>query len=330
LIQQFKILANLDIAEPFEPKEGRLQLPAAMTGIEVRLTTAPVEGGTALALRILGRDRVLMSLEGLGLSRGARDAVEAMLRSGAGLVLVTGPTGSGKTTTIYSLLNLLATGGRNIVSIEDPVEFRLPFLRQLAVDPRHHLTMTSGLRTILRMDPDIVFVSEIRDVEAAEIAMRAASSGRFVFTTLHTRDVSSTVTALRDLHIDNRSLADNMTGIISQRLLRRLCPRCSIRSPIGEPEAETFRSEGLAPPPELGRAVGCPHCRGTGYRDRIGVYEAALAAGPVAEAIQEGASERELREALRSSGTPSLLADSLQKVSEGVTSLEEALGMKWA
>jgi type IV pilus assembly protein PilB len=251
-----------------------------------------------------------------------------MLRSGAGLILVTGPTGSGKTTTIYSQLHLLAGDGREITSIEDPVEFPMPFIRQVAVDPRHGTTMTAGLRTVLRMDPDVVFVSEIRDVEAAEIAMRGASSGRLVFSTLHTRDVASTITALHDLHIDNRSLAANLTGIISQRLVRRLCPECAAKSPTTEAEAQAFASEGLAPPAELGRAVGCPHCRNTGYRDRIGVFEAVAVAGPNADPILSGASEGEFRNALRSSGSPSLLGDGLQKVGEGITTLEEVQGMK--
>jgi type IV pilus assembly protein PilB len=328
LMQQFKVLAGLDVADPFRPQEGRLQLPAEFEGHEVRLTSAPVHGGQAMALRLLSIDRMLRSLEGLGLSRGAREAVERMLRSGAGLILVTGPTGSGKTTTIYSLLHLLAGDARNIISIEDPVEYALPFLRQFAVDPRHDMTMTSGLRTLLRMDPDIVFVSEIRDAEAAEIAMRSASSGRFVFSTLHTRDVASTVTALRDLHIDNRSLAANLAGIISERLVRRLCPECATKSPATEAEAQVFASEGLAPPAELGRAAGCPRCRGTGYRDRIGVFEAVSTAGPAAEPIKSGAPEDEVRKVLRSSGSSSLLGDGLQKVSEGITTLEEVQGMK--
>jgi type II secretory ATPase GspE/PulE/Tfp pilus assembly ATPase PilB-like protein len=281
-----------------------------------------------MALRLLSRERMLLSLEGLGLSRAPLEAVERMRRSGAGLVLVTGPTGSGKTTTIYSLLHVLSGSARNITSIEDPVEFSLPFIRQLDVDPRHGMTMTAGLRTILRMDPDVVFVSEIRDAEAAEIAMRAGSSGRFIFSTLHTRDVASTVTALRDLHIDNRSLAANLAGIVSQRLVRRLCPECATRSPTAEAEAQAFSSEGLAPPAELGRAVGCPHCRGTGYRDRIGVFEAVSTAGPASEAVLSGAPEGEFRKALRSSGSPSLLGDGLRKVGEGITTLEEVQGMK--
>lgn len=329
LIQQIKVMAGFDIAEPFLPKEGRLELPPSMAELEVRITTAPVQGGTAAALRLLSRDRALMPLEGLGLSEAAHQQVELMLRSGAGLVLVTGPTGSGKTTSIYSILNRLAGKGRNIVSIEDPVEFHLPFIRQLGVDLRHGVTMTSGLRTVLRMDPDIVFVSEVRDVEAAEIAMRAASSGRFVFTTLHTRDIASTVTAIRDLHIDNRSLAGNLTGILSQRLLRRVCPQCGVRAPVAAAEAEVFAAEGLNAPAELVHAPGCEHCRGTGYRDRIGVFEATSLAGAVGEAILAGASEVELRQTLRSAGTVSLMADALQKAAQGITTLEEAQAMKW-
>jgi general secretion pathway protein E len=329
LLQQFKVLAGLDIANPFAPMEGRLQLPAGLPDAAVRITTAPVQGGTAMALRILRRDRALMPLEGLGLSSAARDAVSRMLHAGGGLVLVTGPTGSGKTTTIHSLLNLLTSQGRNIVSIEDPIEFPLPFVRQLGVDPKHDVTMTQALRTILRMDPDIIHVSEIRDVEAAEIAMRAASSGRFVFSTLHTRDVASTVTAMRDLHIDNRSLAGNLTGIISQRLVRRLCPECAACRPITDAEAARFRAEEVELPAELRRSAGCTHCRGTGYHDRIGIFETALTHGPAETAIENGAPEDELRTVLRSSGTPSLMADALMKVRDGVTSLEEAEAMKW-
>jgi type II secretory ATPase GspE/PulE/Tfp pilus assembly ATPase PilB-like protein len=329
LLQQLKVLASLDIAEPFKPQEGRVQLSAALPDVAVRITTAPVQRGTAMALRILRRDRAYMPLEDLGLSIAAGETVSRMLHSGAGLVLVTGPTGSGKTTTIHSLLKRLSGHGRNIVSIEDPVEFSLPFVRQLGVDPRHDVTMTQGLRTILRMDPDIVFVSEIRDVEAAEIAMRAASSGRFVFSTLHTRDVASTVTAVRDLHIDNRSLAGNLTGIISQRLVRRLCLNCAERRQTSDAEAQVFRSEAVEPPAELGHPVGCTQCRGTGYWDRIGVFEVVLTSGPAEAAIETGAAEDELRVVLRSSGTPSLPADALLKVRDGITSLEEAQGMKW-
>jgi type II secretory ATPase GspE/PulE/Tfp pilus assembly ATPase PilB-like protein len=329
LLQQIKVLADLDIAEPFLPQEGRLHQFAALPGVEVRITTVPALGGPAMALRLHRKGQALMPLDALGFSAAALDAESRILRAGAGLVLVTGPTGSGKTTTIYSQLQLLGGKGRKIVSIEDPVEYPLRFARQINVDARHNLTMTEGLRTILRMDPDIVAVSEIRDVESAEIAMRAASSGRFVFSTMHTRDAASTVTAVRDLHIDNRSLAANLTGIIAQRLVRRVCPDCATKRPIADAEKAVFVAEELDPPAELAHPTGCTHCRGTGSRGRIGVFEVVLTRGPVESAIEAGAPEDELRKALRSSGAPSLLADALAKVHSGITTFEEAQAMKW-
>ncbi|MFO0956462.1 MAG: ATPase, T2SS/T4P/T4SS family [Isosphaeraceae bacterium] len=332
LIQQFKVMASIDITEPFEPKEGRLDLPASLADVEVRLTSSPVQGGTAMALRTLRKDRIVMPLESLGLPEHARTALDRMLRSGDGLLLITGPTNAGKTTTIYSLLSHVSGGhgGRNLVSIEDPIEFPLPFIRQVGVDPRHNLTMARGLRTILRMDPDVVFVSEIRDAEAAEIAMRAASSGRFVFATLHTRDAASTVTALRDLRVDNESLGANLTGLISQRLARRLCQRCARRSAITPAEALAFRAEGVEPPEELNRPAGCDHCRGTGYFDRIGIFEAAIADPALSRAIADGAPEDDVRSMIREAGTPSLMGDALAKAAAGVTSFDEARTLKWA
>ncbi|MEX0679199.1 MAG: ATPase, T2SS/T4P/T4SS family, partial [Pirellulales bacterium] len=215
VVTQLKVLAELDISDPFHPQEGRVHTEEGLDGYEVRITTVPAVGGQSVALRLLNRDRLLRPLASLGLTEVSRKRIEEMLREsgGEGVVLVTGPANSGKTTTAYSMIHALDDGHRNIVTIEDPPEYHIPSFRQLAADRKHDVTMTSGLRTLLRMDPDIVLVGEIRDVEAAEIAMRAASSGKFVFTTMHTRDVAATVTALRDLHIDNRSLAGNLTGI---------------------------------------------------------------------------------------------------------------------
>lgn len=332
LIQQFRVMASLDIADPFEPQEGRVDLPESLADVEVRLTSSPVHGGTAVALRAHRRDRIVMPLEALGLPVYARTALDRVLRSGDGLVLVTGPTNAGKTTTIYSLLRHVSggEGARNLVSIEDPIEFPLPFIRQVSVDHRHNLTMARGLRTILRMDPDVVFVSEIRDAEAAEIAMRAASSGRFVFATLHTRDAASTVTALRDLRVDNHSLGGNLTGLISQRLARRLCPRCARSSPIAPAEVREFQAEGIEPPERLNRPVGCDHCRGTGYFDRVGIFEAVAVDPDLSQAIADGASEKEVRLMIRAAGTPSLMSDALAKAAAGIISFEEVHGLKWA
>jgi type IV pilus assembly protein PilB len=330
LIQQYKTLARLDIADPFHPQEGRLRLPSSMPDLEARITTSPVAAGEAVALRLFERDGVFRPLDCLGLSDRSLIAINQMLQRGEGLVLVTGPAGSGKTTTVYSMLETLGTGERNIVSIEDPVEFPASFVRQMEVDEGHGVTMTSGLRTLLRMDPDIVFLGEIRDGEAAEISMRAASSGKYVFSTLHTRDVASTVTALRDLHVDSRSLGGNLAGIISQRIVRRLCTECREAAPIRDEERAIFQRHKIEPPAHLGRPVGCRNCRGSGYRGRIGVFEVVQAEENLLREIARGAAEHELRELIRAAGVPELATDALTKVRDGVTSLEEIARMRSA
>ncbi len=327
LLMQLKVMGNLDIADPFHPKEGRLALPGALNDFEVRITAVPVVDGEAISLRILSRHRLMRSMDQLGLSTSAHSRIEQILRHGEGLVLVTGPTGSGKTTTLYSMLHQLDDGTRHIVTIEDPAEYDIPTFRQLSVDTKHGITMTSGLRTLLRLDPDVVLIGEIRDADAAETAMRAASSGKYVFSSLHTRDVASTVTAIRDLHIDNRSLAGNLAGIISQRLLRRLCAECSTAAAPTEQEAAVFVANELEPPKEIRHPVGCPRCRGTGYYDRIGLFEVVTSEDDIITAINDGKPERELRRLIHERGICSIQKDALLKVAEGVVSLEDCSGM---
>lgn len=329
LLHQFKLSADLDIADPFHAQEGRMRLPQFLTDLEVRVTAAPVAGGPAVSLRIFDRDRESYSLGDVGLTAVSMEAVQRMLQNLEGLVLVTGPTGSGKTTTVYSMLRILGEGKRNLVSIEDPLEHAVPFMRQMAVDERHDVSMLSGLRTILRMDPDIVFVGEIRDSETAEIAMRAAGAGRCVFSTLHTRDVAATVTALRDLRVDNRSLAANLTGVINQRLVRRLCPKCSQRVPITASQRDGFIGLQIEPPDHLHQSAGCSACRGTGFLGRVGVFESAFVDDSISQAIVAGAAETELRTLIRSAGNPSLTADALSKVRDGWTSYDEAMMLRW-
>ncbi len=329
LINQYLTMARIDMADPFRAREGRLQLPAHMQHIEVRVTTSPVAGGDALALRLFAKDNVFLSLDKLGFSGQSLVSVQRMLHGNEGLVLITGPTGSGKTTTVYSMLESFGGQHHNIVSIEDPVEFSVGFVRQLSVDERHGVTMSSGLRTLLRMDPDIIFIGEIRDPEAAGIALRAANSGRFVFSSLHTRDVAATITALRDLEVTDHSLAGNLVGIVNQRLVRRLCSNCKKTRPIDAHCRETFAAEGIEPPTDVSDAVGCPKCRESGYYGRCGVFETIVSSNELAQAIAAGAPEAELRRIIRALGNASLTADALCKVRDHITSFEEAMSARW-
>lgn len=329
LIHQLKNLARLDISDPFHPQEGRLQLPDSLSQFEARLTTAPVAGGQAIALRLFDRERVLLPLSELGFTAESYDSVQRILKNAEGLILVTGPAGSGKTTTVYSMLQTLRNHQQNIVSVEDPVEFESPFMRQMSVDSRHGITLTSGLRTMLRMDPDILFLGEIRDEEAASISMRAASSGKYVFSTLHTRDVASSVTALRDLNLDSRSIAENVKGVINQRLVRRLCKDCCKTQPIGDQLSNRWKALNIESASEVAVPKGCPLCRESGYRGRVGIFEVAVLDDAIRDAIARDASEQDLREIMRSVGVQSLEYDALMKIRNGVTSYSDAMQVRW-
>jgi general secretion pathway protein E len=329
LMHQYLILSHLDHFEPFRPREGRLVLPASMKEVEARLTAAPVAGGSSMALRLLAKEQASLPIEMLGFHSSSMTTVHNILHGPEGLVLVTGPTGSGKTTTVYSMLKTFGGTNKNIVSIEDPVEFDVPFVRQMNVDDRHGVTMTSGLKTLLRMDPDIVFLGEIRDSESAEIAMRAASSGRFVFSSLHTRDVASSITCLRDLQVPNQSLSCNLSGVVNQRLLRRLCPHCRQSMSPSEDCQRAFEEQGLAVPSLIFDASGCDRCRGTGFIGRCGVFECVAMNTELLDAIARNATESEMRSLFRAHGATSLLADALTKVADGITSYSEAQSARW-
>ena len=329
LMHQYLNLAKLDISEPFRPREGRLMLPSSMRDFEARLTATPVSGGGAMSLRLFSKDNVFLPLEGLGFSGAGLETVRSMLRGSEGLVLVTGPTGSGKTTTVYSMLQTFGNRNRNIVSIEDPVEFDVPFVRQMNVDERHDVSMTSGLRTLLRMDPDIIFVGEIRDPENAEIALRAASSGRFVFSSLHTRDVASTLTAFRDMGVTNHSISGNLIGVVNQRLVRKLCEKCRKPGEFNEQDKDLFRAHGIEVPAVVLEPVGCVECRNTGFKGRCGIFECLKIDDGIKNAIAENATEAELRQLIRTQGIASLTAEALGKVREGITSFSEAVSVRW-
>ncbi len=329
LINRLKTLAGLDITTSFRPQEGRLRLPVEIDDTEVRITTAPVAGGEAVSLRLLVRSRVFLPLEDLGLSTTHLNAIRDMAQTAEGLVAISGPTGAGKTTLAYSMLESLASVDRNMVSIEDPIEMAVPFMRQLAADEKHGLTLAAGLRAILRMDPDVVFVGEVRDAETANVAMQAANSGRYVLSTLHARSVASTVAGLVGMGLDRHTLAANLTGVVNVRLVRRLCTAC--RKPAAPSEHLLARCDqaGVPRPSEIFRPEGCQFCRGTGYRGRIGLYEVANVDTAMAAAIVEAMDERAFEAMLRSSGVPPLIDDAVRKIASGIVGEREATSVHW-
>lgn len=329
LCNQMKTMANLSTTDPFHPLEGRMRLPDQLADVEVRLTSVPVNEGQALALRLFDPQKVFLELDNLGLSQESLQAVETILKSGEGLVLVTGPTGSGKTTTVYSMLRSLDGKRHNITSIEDPVEFAAPFVRQISVDERHGLDMTEGLRTMLRMDPDILFIGEIRDAKTAMIGMQAAGSGRYVFSTLHTRDVPSTVTALRQLGVSERSIASHLTGVVNQRIVRRLCTQCKQGESPHDMQREECSNAGILVPDKLFKPVGCSSCNGSGYRGRIGIFEVATINAELKQLILEQRSDREMAELMRNQACADLQTDALRKAAEGLISFEDAIMIRW-
>lgn len=329
LVNQFKSMARVDIADPFHPTEGRVSLPASLAKIEVRLSSVPVSEGQAMALRILDPEKVMRPLGDLGFLKSDFVNVGKMLNSGEGLILVTGPTGSGKTTTVYSMLETIGGESRNIVSIEDPVEFTVPFVRQVGVDSKHDLNMSSGLRTLLRMDPDILFIGEIRDKDAGEIAMRAAASGKYVFSTLHTRDVAGTISSLDDLGLQRRSIAANLTGIINQRLIRKLCTKCREAIPVGGDMKAEYDELNLQLPDVLFEAKGCDSCSGRGYHGRIGVFETCVFDHSLRLAVSEGQSKSEIASRLKNAGIQSLRADALTKAASGEIGFRDANSIRW-
>ena len=332
LLNQWKLMAGLDVSEPFQPKEGRVAFPESehkVADVEARLTSAPVANGQAVSLRLFTRSNLYIPLTNLGLGGSATDAIDQMLHNLEGLVIVSGPTGSGKTTTVYSMLESLSTSNQNVVSIEDPVEFPVPFVRQMAVDEKHGLDMTKGLTTLLRMDPDVIFLGEIRDAAAASIAMQAAASGRYVFSTLHTRDIAAVFTTLRDFGLADRSLAANISGIINQRLVRRLCKRC--RREVSATDGLKMQCEqhGMLRPRVQFEAVGCAHCRGTGYVGRVGIFEAMNMTPRIREAVAEGHRESELRNRFIEDGLVTLDMAALGKVADGITDASEMSRLHW-
>ncbi|AYV48643.1 type II secretion system protein GspE [Caulobacter flavus] len=319
LVSRVKVMAKLDIAEKRIPQDGRISLALGGKSLDVRVSTLPARMGERVVMRILDKEQAGLGLADLGMSPRMLAALEAALREPNGIVLVTGPTGSGKTTTLYAGLGLLNDKSRNILTIEDPVEYAVHGVGQTQVNTKVGMTFAAGLRAILRQDPDVVMVGEIRDAETAQIAVQASLTGHLVLSTVHTNDAAGAVVRLRDMGVEPFLLASTMRLIIAQRLVRRLCRSCAVDEPA-DAAAAALVEVPLGTP--LRRPVGCAECGHTGFQGRIGVYEALRVDDAVRRLIGQNAAEDEIAAA----GVEVALKDEARRyVLEGLTTVEEAL-----
>ncbi|MFM7507715.1 MAG: GspE/PulE family protein, partial [Rubrivivax sp.] len=308
LISRLKIMAELDIAEKRLPQDGRISLRIGGRAIDVRVSTLPSAHGERAVLRLLDKTESRFTLEGLGMDGEVLAAFERLVQQPHGIVLVTGPTGSGKTTTLYASLGRVDTATTNVLTVEDPVEYELPGIGQTQVNPKIDLSFGKALRAILRQDPDVIMIGEIRDFETAQIAIQASLTGHLVLATVHTNDAVSSVTRLVDMGVEPYLLSSSLLGTLAQRLVRKLCPACKRRDDHGH-----------------WHPVGCPACGGTGYRGRTGVYELMVADDAIRGLVHARAPESELLAAAQQGGLRSMRDDGERLVRAGVTSLEEVI-----
>ncbi|MHB1351403.1 MAG: type II secretion system protein GspE [Desulfobulbus sp.] len=325
LVSRVKIMAKLDIAEKRLPQDGRIEIRIADRNVDIRVSTLPTSFGERVVMRLLDKSNVLLSLPDLGMSQRDLDTFHKLIRAPYGIILVTGPTGSGKTTTLYSALSILNSPDINIITIEDPVEYQIKGISQVQVNPKIDLTFANGLRTIVRQDPDVILVGEIRDLETAEIAIQSALTGHLVFSTLHTNDAASAVTRLTDMGVESFLVSSSVNAILAQRLVRKICTHCSEEFVPGR---EYLAQVGLTPEDLGGRSLfrsrGCPECLNTGYQGRIGIFELMVMTEDLKNFILTTSDSNQIRRRAMAAGDMlTLRQDGLQKVIAGMTTIEE-------
>ncbi len=309
LVSRIKVMAQLDIAEKRVPQDGRISLLIAGRAVDVRVSTMPSNHGERVVLRLLDKNNARLNLQQLGMTDGNRKIFAELIKKPHGIILVTGPTGSGKSTTLYAGLMDINSKDRNILTVEDPIEYAIEGIGQMQVNPRVDMTFARGLRAILRQDPDVVMVGEIRDVETAQIAVQASLTGHLVLSTLHTNTAAGAITRLEDMGVEPFLLSSSLLAVLSQRLVRTLCDDC--KTPIQEGSQEC-------------RAVGCDKCNYTGYRGRTGIHELLVVDETIRDLIHNGHGEQAIEKYVRTS-TPSIRQDGLDKVAQGLTTREEVL-----
>jgi general secretion pathway protein E len=320
LLSRLKIMANLNIAEHRLPQDGQSRVKIGEELVDIRVSVIPTAGGERVVLRLLDKGRGQLGLDEIGFGPQALTGLRQLIRVPHGIILLTGPTGSGKTTTLYAALNELNSEERNILTVEDPVEYQLPGIGQMQIRPKINLTFANCLRHILRQDPDIIMIGEIRDLETAEIAIQASLTGHLVLSTLHTNDAPSAVTRLMDMGIEPYLIASSVIGVLAQRLLRVICPACKQVDHPREPIGLTGDGQDA---PTFYKGAGCETCNATGYRGRTGIFEMLLIDDEIRDLIIQRRGAHILKEAALKKGMTTLRDDGLAKAAQGITTIEE-------
>ena len=323
LVTRFKIMGEMDISNPNIPHDGRIKYNSKIGNFDLRVSSMPTQFGEAIVMRLLVYNQVVGSLEKLGFEKEDLEKFLKAIKLPYGLILSTGPTGSGKTTTLYTSLMAINSPSVNTMTIEDPIEYVIPTIRQTAVNPKAGMTFGNALRSAMRQDPDIILVGEIRDQETADLAIRASITGHLVLSTLHTNDAASAINRLIDLGINSTNLSSSLVMVVAQRLMRKICPKCSTEEPITDEQIKLFEENGLEPPVNVKKPKGCDLCYYSGYRGRTGIYEIILNDREMEELICEGASHSKIEDVAVRAGTSLMIRQALKHVASQTTSIEE-------
>ncbi|MDX2504210.1 MAG: ATPase, T2SS/T4P/T4SS family [Gammaproteobacteria bacterium] len=324
ITSRLKLMAKLDIGEKRLPQDGRIEYSLGQKKIDMRVSTLPGVHGESIVLRILDRSDILVQLEQLGMPPRVLENWQKMIKQPHGMILVTGPTGSGKTTTLYATLEKISTKQQKMITVEDPVEYQLGGITQIQVNSKIGLNFASGLRSIVRQDPDVIMIGEIRDHETASIAIESALTGHLVFSTLHTNDAAGSISRLQDMGVEPYLISSSLLAIQAQRLVREICPDCVSEHKITEVEAKLLEIS----PDQIAivhRGQGCNRCAGTGYRGRIGLYELLILSDEIRHLVNTGADANAIREKAIQQGMLTLRQDALNKLANGLTTVEEVV-----
>ncbi|TAN42728.1 MAG: type II secretion system protein GspE [Nitrospirae bacterium] len=324
IVSRVKIMAKLNIAERRLPQDGRIRLKVGEMEVDLRVSTIPILHGESVVMRILQKEGIVIDLNRLGFPKDTLDTFNQLIRKPNGIILVTGPTGSGKTTTLYGALDKINSPDKKIITVEDPIEYQLKGINQIQVKPQIGLNFANTLRHIVRQDPDIIMIGEVRDLETAEIAIQSALTGHVVFSTLHTNDAPSSITRLLDMGVENFLLSSTIRGILAQRLVRIICPACKEVDTSGADKQELSKF-GFSPDMTTYKGQGCEKCSQTGYYGRAGIFELLTIDEDIRKLILKDSDSNQIRDAARKNGMKTLLEDGGEKIKAGMTTLSEVL-----